>query len=105
LIMQSDGNLVLYGTRAANNDSCDRGSSPPQEAIWGTNTNIGGPGSFAKMQSSDGNFVVYNSSGVALWALSSQGVTLAKGSSANIPSDDYFSVNGPNGSLLWRPGS
>jgi hypothetical protein len=49
LIMQSDGNLVIYG---------------PGGAQWATSTN--GPGRWAVMQS-DGNLVVYGPSG-PLWA-------------------------------------
>ncbi|MGW1864000.1 hypothetical protein ACWCPS_00390 [Streptomyces mauvecolor] len=52
LLVQGDGNVVLYG---ANN------SGP----IWATNTSTSG-GAILKMQE-DGNVVVYNSSGVSLW--------------------------------------
>jgi hypothetical protein len=50
LVMQSDGNLVLYG---------------PSGAMWATRT-AGNAGSRAAMQS-DGNLVVYGPGGNALW--------------------------------------
>jgi hypothetical protein len=49
LIMQGDGNLVLYNAA--------------KEALWSSQTS--GPGNYAAMQT-DGNFVVY-SGGTALW--------------------------------------
>lgn len=57
LTMQTDGNLVLY----------DFGVYPPQ-AVWASDT-WGTSGSIAKMQD-DGNFVVYDTDGTALWASS-----------------------------------
>lgn len=51
LVMQSDGNLVLY----------DNGG----KALWHSHTS-GNPGSYFVMQT-DGNMVVYSSSNVALW--------------------------------------
>lgn len=50
LIMQTDGNLVLYG---------------PSGALWASST--GGTGNWAVMQG-DGNLVVYNSASKPLWA-------------------------------------
>lgn len=51
LVMQDDGNLVLYSADGA--------------PIWNSGT-AGHPGSYAVMQS-DGNFVVYNSGNGPLW--------------------------------------
>jgi hypothetical protein len=51
LIMQSDGNLVVYG--------------PGSQAIWDSGT-YGNPGASAIMQG-DGNLVVYSSAGTPLW--------------------------------------
>jgi hypothetical protein len=50
LIMQGDGNLVLYG---------------PSGALWASSTS--GAGNWAVMQG-DGNLVVYNSASHPLWA-------------------------------------
>lgn len=52
LIMQGDGNLVLYQTS-------------PRRALWASNT--GGAGNWAVLQT-DGNFVVYTASGAPRWA-------------------------------------
>jgi hypothetical protein len=51
LVMQDDGNLVLYSADTA--------------SIWNSGT-AGQPGSYAVMQN-DGNLVVYNSGNVPLW--------------------------------------
>ena len=53
LVLQDDGNLVLYRT--------DDG-----RALWASNT-AGRPAASASMQS-DGNFVVYGQDGLAHWA-------------------------------------
>ena len=64
LVMQADGNLVLYD-----------GIRQPQYATWATGTN-GWDGRRANMQS-DGNFVLYDSYGTqpsnALWASNTWG--------------------------------
>jgi hypothetical protein len=60
LIMQNDGNLVLYSIN-------DNQESTP---VWATGTN-GTDASYAIMQT-DGNLVLYNPSGQALWASSTK---------------------------------
>lgn len=57
LLMQDDGNLVIYDTTGA--------------ARWASNT-YGNPGASALMQD-DGNFVVYDSKYNALWATNTYG--------------------------------
>jgi len=52
LVMQTDGNLVLYGPNGAN---------------WATGTNGTGSHNYALLQT-NGNLVVYNSSNKALWS-------------------------------------
>ncbi|MGU7813833.1 protease pro-enzyme activation domain-containing protein [Burkholderia sp. AW49-1] len=52
LLMQDDGNLVLYNTTNG-------------AAVWNTGT-YGNPGAYAVFQT-DGNFVVYSANGTALW--------------------------------------
>jgi len=98
LIMQSDGNLVVY-----------KGSGPSDNkgALW--NSKTGGKGeSFAIMQS-DGNFVVYKGSGPsdnkgALWNSKTGG----KGESFAIMQDDgnfvVYKGSGPsdNKGALWN---
>jgi hypothetical protein len=61
LVMQSDGNLVLYTTGAPGTG---------RHVCWATNT-YRNPGSHAVYQS-DGNFVVYNRAGRATWASGTQ---------------------------------
>jgi hypothetical protein len=58
LILQGDGNLVLYG-------------QPQHFAIWSSGTQ-GNPGDFLAMQT-DGNLVLYTATGVALWSTVTQG--------------------------------
>ena len=58
LVMQTDGNLVLYYVAA---------SWIPPTAIWASNTAGSGPNCQAVNQASDGNFVVY-CNGVAVWS-------------------------------------
>lgn len=56
LILQSDGNLVIYG---------------PHGATWGSGTD-GKPAAYVTMQS-DGNLVIYNSSNKPLWGSGTEG--------------------------------
>lgn len=56
LVLQADGNLVLYS---------------PTKAIWASNTS-GRPASYLTLQS-DGNLVLYASSGAPLWASGTYG--------------------------------
>lgn len=84
VVMQTDGNLVVYGNNGAlwnSQTSGDTGAYAvmqgdgnlvvygPGGAIWNSHTS-GNPGAYAIMQG-DGNFVVYNSAHVALWAAGS----------------------------------
>lgn len=68
LIMQTDGNLVLYHATGGQNQG---------GALWATHTG-GNPGAFAKMQA-DGNFVIYKKGGkegdgsATLWASKTHG--------------------------------
>lgn len=81
LVMQGDGNLVLY--------------SGAGKALWDSRTN-GHPGAHAKMQK-DGNLVVYSSAGKALWASNTSkhpGATLTLQGDANL-------VIYLNGKALW----
>jgi hypothetical protein len=71
LVMQGDGNLVLYSTTSA---------------IWATGTQ-NHPNAYAAMQG-DGNFCVYSSSNVALWCSGTQ----------NHP-NDWMVVQGSDGNL------
>ena len=56
LLMQGDGNLVMYST-----------ANPPTNAIWASWTNGTGAGNYLVMQD-DANLVVYRADGVAVWS-------------------------------------
>lgn len=83
LIMQADGNLVLY-----RNDN--------SVALWSTST-WGKPVTHAIMQS-DGNFVLYDNSGKAYWAT---GTWTDPGSHITLQDDGNLVLYGPNGGALW----
>ncbi|MGW1049393.1 hypothetical protein [Streptomyces sp. NPDC002521] len=88
LVVQPDGNVVLYRKRDG-------------KAIWSTGTS-GHSGAYAYMQS-DGNLVVYPSSGSALWSTHTSGHS---GAYATEQSDGNFVVyaasGGPGkGGALW----
>lgn len=80
LIMQSDGNLVLY-----------EGSS----ALWASNTV--GRGAYAVMQG-DGNLVVYNWSNQAVWASGTNGNA---GARLVLQGDRNLVIYASNGQALW----
>lgn len=58
LVMQTDGNLVWYGSHG--------------QPLWSSRTRGTGSQNYAVMQS-DGNFVVYTASGRAVWATGTRG--------------------------------
>ncbi|MFD0007862.1 hypothetical protein ACFVJ4_36365 [Streptomyces sp. NPDC127178] len=87
LVMQSDGNLVMYRLRDG-------------RAIWSTRTH-GHPGAYAKMQT-DGNFVIYDANNRFLWNSN----TVSTGAWAVLENDGSFVVykatGGPGrGGFLW----
>lgn len=79
LIMQNDGNLVLY------KDNGDDTGTP----IWATGTNPNG--SYAIMQD-DGNLVVYDSNNKPLWASNTAGHPGAQ-----------LSVQGDGNAVIYQP--
>ncbi|MEV5879951.1 hypothetical protein AB0L75_38225 [Streptomyces sp. NPDC052101] len=88
LVMQPDGNFVIYRKHDG-------------KAIWSSGTS-GHSGAYAYMQS-DGNLVVYSSTGSALWSTHTSGHT---GAYALLQSDGnfvvYTSTGGPGkGGALW----
>lgn len=82
LILQDDGNLVLYKT----------GVGP----LWATNT-VGRGSSLAVMQA-DGNFVLYSSSGDALWSTKTYG---SPGADLAVQNDGNLVVYSAAGAPLW----
>ena len=82
LIMQGDGNLVLY-------------TAGHMHAIWSSNTN-GKNGKFVAMQS-DGNLVIYNSGGKSIWASDTSG----KESTLRLQADGNLVVYKTLDNALW----
>jgi surface antigen len=87
LVMQSDGNLVLY-----------KGST----ATWSTKTS--GSGNYAVVQS-DGNFVVYSSGGTARWSSKTSGWSgpvLGVSGNGRVDLRENFTWNGSTKSkIVW----
>ncbi|KDN80515.1 LamG-like jellyroll fold domain-containing protein [Kitasatospora cheerisanensis] len=97
LVMQPDGNLVLYALNIQN--------TPTGKALWATSTN-GNPGAWATMQT-DGNLVVYKpdptfttpgSSANSLWNSATAG---NPGAVAKIQDDCNFVIYKPSGTPAW----
>ncbi|VWC89405.1 peptidase S53 [Burkholderia contaminans] len=77
LLMQEDGNLVLYNTTNG-------------AAVWNTGT-YGNPGAYAVFQT-DGNFVVYSANGAALWNSATYGQS----------GSQYLSVQDDGNMVIYR---
>jgi hypothetical protein len=95
LIMQSDGNLVIYQNGGA---------------IWATGTNQYGTGGNpdAAVMQSDGNFVIYNYQNFPnndwryVWDTGTNG---NPGAVLGLRSDGNLMVIAPNGAVLWQSGT
>lgn len=85
VVMQSDGNLVLYQSSGA---------------VWATGTN-GNSGSWAVMQN-DGNLVVRRPGGTAIWASNTAGNS---GSRLIIQNDRNLVIYRSNGTASWASGT
>jgi hypothetical protein len=85
LIMQSDGNLVLY-----------QGST----ALWASGT-VGSGADEAILQD-DGNFVVYTSAGSPVWASNTAGDT---GDYLDVQNDGNVVIYSSSGAALWSTGT
>ena len=86
LVMQRDGNLVLYSSN---------------RALWQSHT-ANNPGSLARMQQRDGNLVIYSASGRALWQTHTY---FNPGASAVLQRDGNFVVYSASGRALWSSGT
>jgi hypothetical protein len=87
LVMQSDGNLVLYG--------------PAFQYLWASSTN-GQPVAYATLQQSDGNFVLYDSNGTALWNWGAAGSGATK---AVVQADGNFVLANSSGTAVKQSGT
>jgi hypothetical protein len=85
LIMQGDGNLVLY-----------QGSTP----LWASNT-VGSGADEAIMQG-DGNLVLYTSAGAPVWASNTAGNS---GAYLDVQNDGNVVINSASGTVLWSTGT
>ncbi|MGI8792159.1 MAG: hypothetical protein ACR2H3_03115 [Acidimicrobiales bacterium] len=83
LIMQSDGNLVMYLNGAAQ---------------WSSQTN-GNPGAYAVMQN-DGNFVIYRSNGTVAWVR--PGGSRVAGSRLIMQGDGNLVIYTPSWGVTWH---
>ncbi|MGQ0619213.1 MAG: choice-of-anchor U domain-containing protein [Panacagrimonas sp.] len=88
LVMQPDGNLVLYKFQQRGNQQLG--------ALFSTRTN-GNPGSYATFQT-DGNLVVYNSMGRSIWATNTSGLVNA---TLKLQSDGNLVVIRDNGTTAF----
>jgi hypothetical protein len=85
LVMQGDGNLVLYG---------------PSGALWHTGTH-GNPGASAWLQD-DGNLVVYSATGTPLWHAGTHGNPDAR---LAVQDDGNLVLYSSGGGVLWHTGT
>jgi peptidoglycan/xylan/chitin deacetylase (PgdA/CDA1 family) len=85
LLMQRDGNLVLY--------------SASDQALWASSTR-GVAGAWASMQR-DGNFVIYSRTGRAVWAT---GTAQHPGAQLTLTDSAQLVVTSPSGAMLWSTG-
>jgi hypothetical protein len=86
LLMQGDGNLVLYRSNG--------------QAVWATGTNGSGPGS-VNFQA-DGNVVLYRSNGQAAWATATDGYATPGFSGRFQLQDDGILVLWWGGKAIWK---
>jgi Ig domain of plant-specific actin-binding protein len=80
-VMQTDGNLVLYGSSGA---------------LWASDT-AGNPGAYAVLQG-EGNLVVYSTTKQALW---DSGTVNSPGDHLSVQSDGNVVVYSEGGTALW----
>jgi parallel beta-helix repeat protein len=81
LLLQTDGNLVLY-----------EGGTP----LWASNTR--GDGSAEAIMQTDGNFVIYNASGASVWSTGTNG----NGDAAMVVQNDgNLVMYSSSGTVLW----
>ncbi|WP_051767100.1 S8 family serine peptidase [Saccharothrix syringae] len=83
LVMQGDGNLVLYAAGG--------------QALWHTST-YGTGATYAVLQY-DGNFVVYTAAGVARWHTGTHGTAADR---LIVQNDSNLVLYGPTGQVFWH---
>jgi subtilisin family serine protease len=84
LVMQTDGNLVLYATATG-------------QPLWHTRSN--GSGATHATLQTDGNFVVYTAAGVPVWHSRSDRTTADR---LMVQNDSNVVLYGPQGQYFWH---
>lgn len=89
LVLQADGNLVLYSS-----------ASSSETPIWASGTN--GQSALGLVMQSDGNLVLYSTSGTALW---SSGTDHKSSSFLTVQPDGNLVMYAPSGQPIWWTGT
>lgn len=113
LALQTDGNLVIYSS--ANSPLWSSSTNGRPDGLSYSNSRvlslahvIGGQtltsvdGKFTLSMQGDGNLVLYNNKGLALWSSRTSGNA---GSFLNLQGDGNLVVYSPNGKPLWNTGT
>ncbi|RAG82084.1 hypothetical protein DN069_29440 [Streptacidiphilus pinicola] len=87
LVMQNDGNLVLYSLATG-------------KSMWASSTS-GNSGAYAAF-ATDGNLHVYNTSGTSLWSAS---LTAGAGTTLQLQNDDNLVLYNSSGAATWSSNS
>ncbi|UQU67529.1 hypothetical protein COUCH_15195 [Couchioplanes caeruleus] len=90
LLMQHDGNLVLYDERGIHN---------PAYARWDSGT-WGHPGAYARFQP-DGNFVVYSASGAVIRKRLPSNTSGGSGRNLHVQADGNMVIYAPTWNPIW----
>lgn len=95
LILQNDGNLVLYKVKSISSTTVT-----PGECVWasGTSNSALNGSAYAKLQA-DGNFVIYRNSSTALWHTHTN--RSGGGKKLMLSDDGILSVISSTGGELW----
>jgi len=97
LILQTDGNLVLYGIDDASlPGNLTLTNAKYTKVIWASGTN--GKGAVRCNMQTDGNLVLYNNSAKALWNSQTEG---HPGAFLRCQDDGNLVIYASNGAVLW----
>ena len=108
LIMQSDGNLVVY----ANTQNCQANTACTP--TWASNTAGNGTGPYNLVMQDDGNLVIYDSTNTATWAtgtnqfqniITSESAPLTMGQALTSPNGVYRAVMQTDGNFVVYHGT
>ncbi len=91
LVMQVDGNLVMYSSSSFSSD----------RVVWQTNTNGKGTAPYRAALQKDGNLVVYDSLNKALWGAAAEGRGSGSGYRLQVQDTGCLSIFDGKGSSTW----